>query len=291
MIANINAAVTTCGLNLHVYSISYNSDRSPKSKAYYQHRHPGFEIHYVAAGQCKAICSGQTYSLDSETMLLVPPGAYHDVRLENQSTVRICISFSLQKKKDAHTGSKTDAFYDTFDRGIPITADLHDSEAQHILYRIAQLLKEPEEDTYKNDKLLALCSSLLLELIPHVTDIHSDSRSIHANEAQEDISFKIDSFLGTNFMRNNAKSSMASELYISPRQLQRIIQKNYGMNYRQKLSETRIQIATDLLCNTGLQIHKIAEILGYSCSANFSAFMKRATGKTPSQIRKERHII
>ena len=51
-------------------------------------------------------------------------------------------------------------------------------------------------------------------------------------------------------------------------------------------AETRIQIAVDLLRNTDMSINKISEILGYSCSANFSAFIKRNTGKTPTQIRK-----
>lgn len=289
MIANINAAVTTCGITLLVHTVSSTQGGSVRGKAYYQHRHPAFEVHYVAAGQCKAICNGKSYTLQNESILLVPPGAYHDVLLADKQTVRLSISFSL--KKGAQTDSKTDALYNIFDRIAPITADLRDSEPKRILTRMLQLLDSPDNDTYRNDKLLALCNNLLLELIPYITDISTNSRFMQTDEKTEDVSFKIDDFLGTNFMYNNAKSRMASELYISPRQLQRIIQKNYGMSYRQKLSETRVQIAIDLLRNTDMQIHKIAEILGYSCSANFSAFMKRATGKTPSQIRKERQTI
>lgn len=285
MVTNINAAVTLCGSNIHVYSISTNASIANNRKTYYQHRHPGFEIHYICSGGCKVTCCGSTYSLEQTSMILIPPGAYHDVVPTEPNTVRICLTFSIQN--NISTNSKTNAFYEAFDRKVPAVSSIHDSEPQHILNRIRQLVDSQDVDNYKNDKLLTLCSGLLLELIPYIADTDQRSQIDQGNEGQEDINFKIDSFLGTNFMCNNAKSRIASDLYISPRQLQRIIQKNYGMSYRQKLSETRVQIAVDLLCNSDTPIHKIAEILGYSCSANFSAFIKRTTGKTPSQIRKE----
>ena len=98
----------------------------------------------------------------------------------------------------------------------------------------------------------------------------------------------IDSFLGVNFMHNNAMPKMADQLHISTRQLHRTIKKHYGTNYRQLLSETRLKIAVNMLCNTAMPIHRIAETLGYSSSANFSAFIKRCTNKTPSQLRNQK---
>ena len=59
------------------------------------------------------------------------------------------------------------------------------------------------------------------------------------------------------------------------------------MNYRQKLCEIRMEIATNMLRNTDKTIAEIAEILGYSSSANFSTFIKNYSGKTPSQIRRK----
>ena len=287
MIANINSSITICGLNLLVHSISSNRSEVSVRKTYYQHRHPGFELHYIHTGECKAICGEKRYILESETLFLVPPGVYHNLIHNNSDTLRLCVNFNLQKG-DASLSEKSSRFYSMLEHIEPITVNLHGSEAQWILNKIYQHLISDEDDIYKNDKILTLCSSLLLELIPHIAVGKPSKQQEPEITVREDVNFMIDSFLGTNFMSNNAKSRMASELYVSPRQLQRIIKKNYGMSYRQKLSETRIHIATDLLCNTDMQIHEIAEILGYSCSANFSAFIKRATGKTPSQIRNEK---
>lgn len=284
MTANFNVTITICDTNIHVYSISASCGNPGNGKAYYQHQHPGLEIHYLVSGQCRITCGGSIFHLKTGSMLLVPPGTYHDAVPTEANTQRISLLFNIQKSD--RPNSKSNGFSKVFNRKMPFAADLESSEASHILQRMALLLEDSQDDTYKNDRLLALFGSLLLELIPHIADANDHALEAQPTKGNEDINFKIDSFLGRNFMCNNAKSRIASDLYISPRQLQRIIQKNYGMSYRQKLSETRLEIATDLLCNTDMQIHKISEILGYSSSANFSAFMKRATGKTPSQIRK-----
>ena len=77
-------------------------------------------------------------------------------------------------------------------------------------------------------------------------------------------------------------------LCISPRQLDRILRKSYGMSYREKLTEIRIEVSMDLLLTTEKSVAEISEMVGYSSPANFSTFIKNVTGKTPSAIRRER---
>ena len=284
MFVNINAEISLIGMRVHLYTVSANKSGIKKEKTYYQHRHPGFELHYIQSGESKVACCGVSHILTSGMIILIPPGTYHDVVITADNTTRICISFDIHKK-----GNNTNHIYqDFFDKNAPAITNIENKEPEYILQKIGKLLESNQDDPYQNDKLSALCSSLLLELIPYFTGTSANNPITQLTEEPEDRNYKIDSFLGTNFMHNNAKSRMASDLYISPRQLQRVIQKNYGMSYRQKLAETRVQIAIDLLTNSDTPIHKISEILGYSCSANFSVFIKRMTGKTPSQIRKER---
>lgn len=287
MIENINETVTICGTGIHIDSISTNMS-APNRKSYYQHRHPGIELHYIINGQCNVNINKNAYSIEPESMLLIPPGTYHDVSPTQENTARLCLSFSIKNKKDNSAHPNTATIYSTFNRSSPVMVSLRNTQSQLILNSIVMLMNKSNTDAFKTEKLIANFINLLLELIPHFAHAAACDKNETEISVQEDVSYKIDTFLGRNFMRNDAKSLMAEDLYISPRQLQRIIKKNYGMNYRQKLSETRIQIAMDLLYNSDKPIHEIAEILGYSCSANFSAFIKRATGKTPSQIRKER---
>ena len=285
MIININETIALCETNLHIYSISTDKTLVNSEKKYYQHRHPGFEIHYVLSGEYHVTCNGQNNELKQNSLLLVPPGTYHNVTASVTSATRLCIIFNIHPHVAVGTSSP---FYEVFGRSRPTLIELKDCEPHYILKRIATVVDDCADKIYKNDKLMNLCSILLLELIPYITAINSKEDVIKSTKKREDINHKIDTFLGTNFMHNGAKAKIAADLFISPRQLQRVIQRNYGMNYRQKLAETRAQIANDLLKNTHRSIHQISEILGYSCRANFSAFIKRLTGKTPSQIRKER---
>ena len=88
-------------------------------------------------------------------------------------------------------------------------------------------------------------------------------------------------------MSNASNKALADELHISTRQLHRILQKLYGANYRDQLLQIRLKIATGFLTGTDKSIAEISEMMGYGSPANFATFIKKVTGKTPGQIRKE----
>ena len=98
--------------------------------------------------------------------------------------------------------------------------------------------------------------------------------------------YVINNFFAKHYMSNAAKEELAQMLHISVRQLHRVMQKIYGTNYRQQLTQIRLKIAVGFLNGTEKSIAEISELMGYSSPANFSTFVKKATGKTPGQIRK-----
>lgn len=287
MQCELHTAVTLCEQPVKIQTISLHKQSAEPEKGYYQHRHPGFEIHYVFVGSCRVNCESKSYRMDAGTILIIPPGAYHDLVDDDRETLRLSISFDLNALKVAKGERKGAVFAHTFYRGCPFFADLQNTQAQQTLLNIEDILSSPLEGLYTKDKLLALCSILLLELAEFMTTDKSDPQSYDTTGDLPDATFRIDEFLARNFMCNNAMSRMAEELHISTRQLHRMIRKNYQTNYRKKLSETRIKIAMDMLQNSTMPIHCIGEILGYRNSSNFSIFIKRCTGKTPSQIRSE----
>ena len=286
MHCDLHTAINLCQQSVMIQSISLHKQSAEPEKGYYQHRHPGFELHYVSVGSSQVNCESKAYYLDAGTMLIIPPGAYHDLVDGDKDTLRISISFGMNMPAPSKKERTGDMFARAFYRDAPICADLQNTEAQQILQKIDTLLSGSLDGPYQRDKLLALCSNLLLEIADLVTADKPGAQTRSVTGDMPDAAFQIDGFLGRNFMCNNAMPRMAEELHISTRQLHRMIQKNYQTNYRQKLSETRIKIAMDMLQNTTMPIHRIGEILGYSNSSNFSIFVKRYTGKTPSQIRK-----
>lgn len=282
----LHTRLSLCELSIIVHSISLRKASAGTRQTYYQHKHPGYEIHCILAGACQVMVSGKTYTLSPGAMLLLPPGMYHNSTDTEKETVRISICFSLELPDSAKPGSKAKTFAQVFQHSAPVFVQLQNTESWQLLQKMESLLTGATDDPYRKEKLFNLFSAFLLELPEQIGNGRTNPPSATANDFSQDDAYMIDRFLGVNFMRNNAMPQMADQLHISTRQLHRTIQKHYGTNYRNMLSEARIKIASNMLCNTAMPIHEIAEKLGYSSSANFSAFIKRCTGQTPSQLRK-----
>ena len=240
MHCDLHTAITLCEQSVMIQSISLHDPGAKAEKGYYQHRHPGFELHYVSVGSCRVNCESKSYHLNAGAMLIIPPGVYHDLVDADKETTRISISFSLNAPKSKNAESKKDMFACSFYRGDLFFADLENTDILPILQKIEGILSHSPEGLYKRDRLLALCGILLLELAEFTK---TDTPLLQPPNATGDVldaAFKIDGFLGRNFMCNNAMPRMAEELHISTRQLHRMIRKHYQINYRQKLSENII---------------------------------------------------
>ena len=81
-------------------------------------------------------------------------------------------------------------------------------------------------------------------------------------------------------------NELAEKLNISTSTLKRLFDKYAGMSVHKYFTAIKMNTATSLL-SSGLSVGTVAERLGFSSSAYFSAVFKRETGKIPSAINKE----
>jgi len=139
-------------------------------------------------------------------------------------------------------------------------------------------------DNISKERLRIACNSFFLELFVKISrdDIAKNQNDTQGVFSQE---LLVEDFIAHRFMPGASFTTLAEQLHVSPRQLHRIITQQYGINYRDMLKEIRLEIATNFLYNTDKSISQIAEIMGYSDTSSFSYFMKKATGKSPQQIR------
>jgi len=78
---------------------------------------------------------------------------------------------------------------------------------------------------------------------------------------------------------------LAGLLNLSIRQLNRVLLKLYGVTFKQKLAQIRVNAAREMLKNSGMTIAKIAENTGFGQTGSFSAAFRKLTGLTPEQYR------
>lgn len=79
----------------------------------------------------------------------------------------------------------------------------------------------------------------------------------------------------------------ADKLCITPNYLNKIVRRHFGMTTKQYLTGKILGEAERLLAYTSLTINEIAERLNFETASYFVRFFRKATGKTPSQFRKD----
>ena len=82
------------------------------------------------------------------------------------------------------------------------------------------------------------------------------------------------------------QDAVASELAMSPRSLQRGLQKE-GTNFKELLDMTRQDLAKNYIRENQLSLIEVCCLLGFSDQSNFTKAFKRWTGKTPLSYRQD----
>ncbi len=80
-------------------------------------------------------------------------------------------------------------------------------------------------------------------------------------------------------------TQMAKYLYISPRHLQKLYQKQFGLSCMSDVINNRIELAKNLLKDTSMSIIQISIQCGYASAEHFSRQFKKHTGLSPKKYR------
>jgi len=78
---------------------------------------------------------------------------------------------------------------------------------------------------------------------------------------------------------------LADQVHFNPSYLSRLFKQKTGLNLSDYISDIRVQKAKELLQDMNMKIYEVAQALGYSSSANFVRFFRKATGISPQEYR------
>lgn len=81
----------------------------------------------------------------------------------------------------------------------------------------------------------------------------------------------------------------ARKNHLSYDYFRRCFQKYTGQVMRNFQLQKRLDMALDLLHNSNMSIKEISDLFEFSCQNDFARFIRRKTGFTPSEIRKQHH--
>jgi len=139
-------------------------------------------------------------------------------------------------------------------------------------------------NAYKKEQMQALLTILMIRLL-RLLRLQDDRTEQGQDQTDlERIAF-IDDYFEHHFADNVGEESLARAMNLSKRQLARVLQKHYGMGYRQKLIFARMDHAAWLLRTTDKQVSEIAAAVGYISESAFFQVFRRHFLMTPQQYR------
>jgi YesN/AraC family two-component response regulator len=265
------------------YKSAYQDD------PYFRHAHHAYEIHYIEEGSCKLRVGEQQYLLQEGDLCLIAPNVYHSQKImSNQNFDRISLSFKLNVPEKRQLDDETRVLIETLQ-----SAHFFHFPAKFmndLFHRMKDAAINTEEKIGGMLKLKALVELVLIELLQHINNLKTSTMTTISSLDQRR-GVIIDEFFHYQFQINNGNRILADKLGLTNRQLDRVLKKIYGKGFREMLLEMRLEVAKDLLYTTDKSIADIAEITGYMNIVNFSSFIKKMTGKTPTTIRREKDAI
>ena len=236
-----------------------------------RHSHATYEVHILLGGSCVFDIESASEKLHAGQALLIAPGQYHQTLQPEGEFSRFTALFSpsavLGRRLRQYAAGKP------FAVGESVTALCNE-----IFFECAA------GNGYKSDRLQALLTLLCIDLLRSL-DLTEANRGVQQSKTDLHRIGYIDEFFEANFALNEGEELLARNMHLSKRQLSRVLQKYYGMGYRQKLICARMDHAAWLLRSSDTPVFRIAETVGYSSESAFFQVFRRHFQMTPQQYR------
>ena len=183
------------------------------------------------------------------------------------------------------------------------------SKHQDIYSSLAKICFAPQIRTYTNvkflcDGVMALYTSSntpeyypALKVVLLLTELSNMSISEQRNSPHIllpngafDYVLQLDSIINREFHLPLTIAQIAKRLFVSPRQLVRIVERCYGTTLHQVLNKKRMETAARLLKESNAQISDIAESVGFASKTGFYRAFQKYHGMSPSAFRQNAKI-
>lgn len=243
------------------------------------HFHSYYEIFYVRDGSLELKTEQGTTELQKDNLIILSPQLTHNTVLKGETSSRYCISFFIQKNnlKTEHS------LYDTLNE-ILSKEYVYIENATSAYESIKKLC---ENISYANHfKISCYFYEFVLELL----SISGHLKPVSPEELFSDSSisrtYKIGQIISSHYMKDISLDFIAKKLYLSTRQVNRIVQSFYGCTYREIISRTRIKVAAELLRTSSMTVSEISTQVGYRSLRGFYSAFKKHYGSLPTEYRK-----
>ena len=256
---------------------NYNYDNLSVSPP---HIHALPELFIVLDGNAKVTCNSVEKQVTNKEICIIPERTFHDI-VNNTNYTRVAIKFSI-KKLDKET---TKDIYSYFSQILTAREPFVTGFNPILIKDIFDCLNN--NYVFKEDKLKGFLLLILIEIAEKLFEHEvTESKYIEKTEnkniwlAENDIPFYKYS------LGKISIEELSEKIFLTPRQLSRIVLAEYGLNLLNLKSETRMRRAMFYLTKTNMSINDISTELNFSSKESFIICFKKRFGITPLTARK-----
>ena len=251
------------------------------------HTHISTELFACAEGKVTVECPGKSVVLKSGELLIVPPGIPHYRSSVSDGARHITVSF-LANKRNSPSGFD---LYKRLSRFFSGKSAIYYKNVHFACDMLSEVLENHKRNGFgavlRTVELLdKLTDRVSLEIAPVPTELKSEAGGKDIRRMMD-----LDQIINDFYSRELKLEDVAKELFISTRQLDRIVRKRYGKTLRAVIADRRIAVAEQLLITTDMNVDRISHAVGFRSKSGFYREFSLRKGMTPSDWRSNNKIL
>ncbi len=253
------------------------------------HWHNEMEIVYVQDGEFEEYIDLEKYRVKKGDIIIVSPCVIHSFRqIENKRTVFKSIIFNINML----TGNTTDAcsikYFTPFIDNHYISPTVISSDIPNYNKLLETVKNLIDIYTNKGDffeiKLKSELYNLFYILFSDFFEFDSKEASIRDNTTRN-IKTILD-YISENYMKTITIDELADSVKLSKHYFMRFFKKYMGMTCIEYINDYRLNIASNLLLTTDMQITEVSSNVGITNLSYFNRIFKKKYNMTPKEYRR-----
>lgn len=252
------------------------------------HWHNEMEIVYIEEGEFEECIDFEYYHVKKGDIILINPCVLHSFRQHENERARfrtIMFDFSML------TGNTADAssikYFNPFLEGSYLSPQII-SPGQNHYSELAECVRTiintyTEKETFFEIKIKSELYKLFYILFRNFFECESGDTNIK-DSTTRNIKIILD-YIGENYMKPITIDELADNVNLSKHYFMRFFKKYMGMTCIEYINDYRLNIATNLLLTTRMQITEVAASIGITNLSYFNRIFKKKYHMTPKEYR------
>lgn len=286
LLSHLNLSISLGGLRVKILSLIHVFP-NPQWQVPC-HSHPDLEIHMIPQGKGTVECEGSRFSVQAGDFYLTGPCIRHAQQTDPADPMEeFCLECEIEAAPEEEADPLSvqeatwlrDTLYGLYPRGF---------RDGTVFRMLEEMLREDRE---RRPGYVLRLETLTVDLLLRIFRTAAEKKEAFVYRYPQDADDRRDIRRIIRYVQENYPYSMRLEdvsrtLYLSPRQINRLMNKFFSVTFHAYLMQYRLNAARELLCREDCSVEEVAERAGFRSHYYMYQAFRRAGMPTPAAIRR-----